>query len=137
MPEKYFKPNKCGSKEGFILTALWHLIPNFVFETACNCHDKAYFAGGCKAVNDKARYWADTDFLEEMKVNIESYKKRKNPYRVTLWGLNKMALVYYKAVRKFGHTSFNWFEGPLEFYKHLKKNEITIHNSYKKTLVKR
>lgn len=124
--EKYFKPNKCGSKEGFILSALWYIIPNFVFESACDCHDKAYFVGGCKLINDKARFLADAKFYSLMAENISSYETRKNPYKWQIKGLKKMAKVYYKAVRKFGHKSFNWFDTPKEYIDHLEKNEIKI-----------
>lgn len=121
IPEKFFKPNKCGSKEGFLMKVLWHIIPNFVFGGACNKHDKLYFLGGVKAINPKARFLADGDFLKEMR---ESLSKKNWIIRKSL---DKVPFIYYKAVRRWGHNSFNWFDTYEDWIKHIEQNEIEIY----------
>lgn len=103
MTDKW-KPNGCGSKVKGWKGWTYHLIPNFCFEGACSCHDYAYHYGGCKAVDDTARYNADREFYLQMKETIRKKVFFRRPY---LYGL---AWAYYKAVRHHGHDSFNWFD---------------------------
>lgn len=73
---------------------------DMIFRDACNQHDVDYFAGGC----EKNRKEADENFLKKMKDIIKSKKygwwKR--------WKMNRVAKAYYKLVRQFGDTVFQY-----------------------------
>jgi len=130
-----FVPNKCGSLEG-VAKFTYHLIPDFILGQDCNCHDYAYFFGGCKMVSDKARFLADKEFYINMQERINAlgidcswylkpfYATRRTYYKGIIWS-------YYKFVRKFGHKSFNWFDTPFQWSGHL------IKHSYDTTFLSR
>lgn len=108
-----FKPNKCGAKANGFYKLTYYLIPNLVFGSSCNCHDFAYFVGGCKKFQNNARFLADEEFLRDMKATIQTVYFWRRPL------LLKLADLYFWAVRKAGHESFNWFETVEEFIEHL------------------
>ena len=101
---EHFSPNGCGSKGKGWKAWSYHLIPNFVFKSACNCHDYAYFYGGCKFIDKAARYNADMEFYLQMRENI----KKKVFFR--RWDLYSLAKLYFDSVRLFGKEYFNWFD---------------------------
>lgn len=114
-PTAEFTPNFCGSLEG-IAKITYRFIPNFILGQDCNCHDYAYFYGGCKAIDDTFRYKADKEFYINMKARVDTLPwYRRYYYRGIIW-------TYYKFVRKFGHNSFNWFDTPFQWSSHLIKN---------------
>ena len=123
--KKDFCPNGCGpkSKKLYVRIASF-FVPNLIFKACCNQHDINYFVGGCKEVSNKTRYLADKEFLKHMlsecdKVNIFL----KHSYKVA-------AYIYFKAVRRGGEDSFNWFSNKEDFFKHLKEHDITFINQH-------
>lgn len=125
-PTAEFTPNNCGSQEG-VAKFTYKLIPDFILGQDCNCHDYAYFFGGCKAIDDTYRYKADSEFYWNMKARVRElgkdckwwmrgwYATRKAYYQGIIWS-------YYQFVRKFGHKSFNWYDTPFQWSSHLIKN---------------
>jgi hypothetical protein len=114
-PSSEFTPNYCGSQEG-VAKFTYHLIPDFILGQDCNCHDYAYFYGGCKSIDDKNRFKADKEFYQNMKHRVSTLPwYRRYYYQGIIWS-------YYKFVRKFGHNSFNWFDTPFQWSCHLIKN---------------
>jgi len=112
---KNFVPNHCGSQEG-VAKLSYYLIPDFILGQDCNCHDYAYFFGGCKTIDDTYRFKADKEFYRNMKYRIDQLPWwRRYYYQGIIWS-------YYKFVRKFGQKSFNWFETPLQWSSHLIRN---------------
>jgi len=78
---------------------------NFCFKKACNQHDLAYYYGW--AENDRKK--ADKVFYKNMKKAIKKTKAgwlKKMFYKV-------MAYKYYKLVRWFGKSAFNYAPMPL------------------------
>jgi hypothetical protein len=108
-----WKPNGCGSKVKGWKGFTYYMIPDFVFEGCCDCHDYAYMYGGVKSIDDTARYKADREFYLQMKEVIRKKAFFRRPF------LHSMAWTYYKAVRKFGQDSFNWFSSEAEWRQHI------------------
>lgn len=126
LPEHIFKPNQCGSQEG-VAKLVYRFIPNFILAGACDCHDFAYMVGGCKEINDKARYFADLEFKRDMETLVwDRYKTQKMFDRFMRGFYSRVIFVYYKAVRAFGQNSFEWKESPDAWMNHLLKLEFSM-----------
>jgi len=87
--------NGCGSKGGIIKP------PELMFHASCNKHDYSYHLGGTEA--DRKR--ADKGFYKAMK---------KDAWRADTWWkcilCRRAAHIYYRAVRRFGKSSFNYLD---------------------------
>ena len=110
-----WKPNGCGSKAPGISAITYHIIPDWCFESACDCHDYAYFYGGCKLVDQSSRYKADVEFFNQMIETIHNKVFFRRPF------LKSMAWLYFKAVRAYGEKSFNWFATEGEWKNHVEE----------------
>ena len=73
---------------------------DLIFGCSCNQHDVDYFAGGLEA----DRLEADKKFLESMKNRI----KQSKLCCFKKWLLKRAANSYYKLVRKFGDSTFEY-----------------------------
>lgn len=110
---KKWVPNGCGPKGGVFAKVSSFVIPELIFGGACNCHDFAYFFGGCKAIDDSARYKADREFYLDMIARIELiYFWRRPFYKLA-------AKAYFEAVRGNGQDSFTWFKDINSWVSHL------------------
>lgn len=117
---KKWSPNGCGPKGGLLAKISAFLIPELIFGGACNCHDFAYFFGGCKSIDDSARYKADREFLLDMESRIDSLYRFRRPY------YRKIAQIYFKSVRNAGQDSFNWFPDLGSWVTHLVRYDIPV-----------
>ncbi len=91
-PESFMFPG-CGCGESS--KGGWFQAPEFVFHDDCCLHDHLYNVGG----KEKDRKAADVRFYEAMKVSAG-----KNPaWKLAAW-------IYYRAVRQFGKTFFNYHD---------------------------
>lgn len=84
--------NGCGPKGGYFKP------PNFIFKDSCNHHDFNYWLG----YTEKDRKKADLQFYQAMKraIKLQPWYKRFYYYIV--------AYIYYRSVRYFGKSAFNY-----------------------------
>lgn len=100
MPNDY-KSNGCGADK-----ARFDFVPDTIFGLsiveACRRHDYAYERGGNTL--DKSK--ADNEFLDNMLIIINNYKKWYYPH----WLARHRAMTYYDAVVRAGAVAFNYNE---------------------------
>ena len=90
---------ECGpSSPGFWTRLLEKAVPEFIFNEACKRHDLNYKIGG----TELDRLLADKQFLADMRFEARKQPKR---WRYIYYAL---AYVYYKAVRRFGDSAFEY-----------------------------
>jgi hypothetical protein len=85
--------NGCGPKGGIVP------VPDFIFTACCDHHDFNYWLG-CREIQRKK---ADLQFYREMV--RDACRARDNKTRAKF---NRIALVYYCAVRLFGRFCFHY-----------------------------
>ena len=95
---------ECGPAGGsWYQELLEWIVPELIFNFACQYHDFLYFLGG----TEHDRLLADKQFLLDMKWLASKQKKR---YR---FFYKRLAGIYYRAVRRFGDNSFEYRSGKL------------------------
>lgn len=104
--------NGCGGKGSYVP------VPDFIFEASCDHHDFNYWLGGTE--EDRAE--ADRQFYEAMLRDADS----QGSWYTRAW-YRWWAYVYYKAVRHFASSFFNYGdERTLEDVEAVVNNDPTI-----------
>lgn len=92
--------NGCGPKEGI---GRWYDVPDWVFEDACNEHDRGYIIGGPMDLEGGDSTWrhdVDLRWYEDM---LELAWQQ--PWYCAWW-YARMAWIYYQAVSAYGADYF-------------------------------
>lgn len=88
--------NGCGPQS-------WAIRPNWFFKADCYLHDYNYAAGG----TESDRRWADWGFYTHMLKDLKRLPWWLQPFaRIEAW-------FFYRAVRWFGKSSFNYGKQPM------------------------